>query len=73
MLIINFEGREAKGLSKGRYDETFAVEDEQFTARSDLFLNLFNVLTCLWNQNLLIFSIAGFFIQKISLIIPQWH
>ena len=28
MLIINFEGREAKGLSKGRYDETFAGEDE---------------------------------------------
>ena len=26
-LIINFEGREAKGLSKGRYDETFAGED----------------------------------------------
>ena len=28
VLIINFEGREAKGLSKGRYDETFAGEDE---------------------------------------------
>ena len=27
MLIINFEGREAKGLSEGRYDETFAGED----------------------------------------------
>ena len=27
MLIINFEGREVKGLSKGRYDETFAGED----------------------------------------------
>ena len=27
MLTINFEGREAKGLSKGRYDETFAGED----------------------------------------------
>ena len=27
MLIINFEGREAKGLSKGRFDETFAGED----------------------------------------------
>ena len=26
-LIINFEGCEAKGLSKGRYDETFAGED----------------------------------------------
>ena len=25
--MINFEGREAKGLSKGRYDETFAGED----------------------------------------------
>ena len=28
MLIINFEGREAKGLSKGRYDKSFAGEDE---------------------------------------------
>ena len=28
MLITNFEGREAKGLSKGRYDETFACEDD---------------------------------------------
>ena len=27
MLIINFEGREVKGLSKGRYDETFVGED----------------------------------------------
>ena len=27
--IINFEGREAKGLSKGRYDETFAGEDDE--------------------------------------------
>ena len=27
MLIINFEGREVKGLSKRRYDETFAGED----------------------------------------------
>ena len=27
MLIINFEGREAKGLSEGRFDETFAGED----------------------------------------------
>ena len=26
-LIINFEGREVKGLSKSRYDETFAGED----------------------------------------------
>ena len=25
--MINFEGREAKGLLKGRYDETFAGED----------------------------------------------
>ena len=30
MLIINFEGREAKGLSEGRYDETFAGEDGQY-------------------------------------------
>ena len=28
MLIINFEDREAKGLSIGRYDETFAGEDD---------------------------------------------
>ena len=28
MLIVNFEGREAKGLSDGRYDETFAGEDD---------------------------------------------
>ena len=27
MLIINFEGREAKGWSNGRYDKTFAGED----------------------------------------------
>ena len=27
MLIINFEGCEVKGLSIGRYDETFAGED----------------------------------------------
>ena len=26
-LLINSEGREAKGLSKGRYDETFVGED----------------------------------------------
>ena len=32
MLIINFEGREAKGLSKGRYDETFAGEDDDLVA-----------------------------------------
>ena len=25
---MNFEGREAKGLSKARYDETFAGEDD---------------------------------------------
>ena len=30
MLIINFEGREVKGLSKGRCDETFAGEDVSF-------------------------------------------
>ena len=33
MLIINFEGREAKGLSKGRYDETFAGEDVVFKSQ----------------------------------------
>ena len=32
MLIINFEGREVKGLSKGRYDETFAGEDGFYVA-----------------------------------------
>ena len=30
MLLINFEGREVKGLSKGRYDETLPGEDEIF-------------------------------------------
>ena len=30
MLILNFEGREVKGLSKGRYDETFAGKDGNF-------------------------------------------
>ena len=34
MLIINFEGREVKGLSKGRYDETFAGEDGVILDRS---------------------------------------
>ena len=34
MLIINFEGREVKGLSKGRYDETFAGEDEISSAHA---------------------------------------
>ena len=32
MLIINFEGLEVKGLSKGRYDETFAGEDALLVA-----------------------------------------
>ena len=49
MLIINFEGREAKGSSKGRYDETFASEDadsikipklSNFCARNDSFSQL---------------------------------
>ena len=31
MLIINSEGREAKGLSKGRYDETFVGEDDELS------------------------------------------
>ena len=35
MLIINFEGREAKGLSKGRYDETFAGEDADTLANRE--------------------------------------
>ena len=35
MLIIDFEGREAKGLSKGRYDETFAGEDAKPPEQSD--------------------------------------
>ena len=36
MLIIHFEGREVKGLSKGRYDETFAGEDDDFASGSDI-------------------------------------
>ena len=35
-LIINFEGREVKGLSKGRYDETFAGEDVENLAGENL-------------------------------------
>ena len=31
---MNFEGREAKGLLKGRYDKTFAGEDENIQANS---------------------------------------
>ena len=42
MLIINFEGREVKGLSKGRYDETFAGED----AKSNKF-DVFSVTSIL--------------------------
>ena len=38
MLIINFEGREAKGLSNGRYDETFAGEDNHSLAISKVSL-----------------------------------
>ena len=41
MLIINFEGREAKGLSKGRYDETFAGEDVIF---ADMLINLYCIV-----------------------------
>ena len=40
MLIINFVGREVKGLSKGRYDETFASEDDIFLFGIDLSQNL---------------------------------
>ena len=38
MIIINFEGREAKGLLKGRYDETFAGEDDEIYNVRLLFL-----------------------------------
>ena len=44
MLIINFEGREAKGLSKGRYDETFTGEDAnqvKFDTGMETFICLF--------------------------------
>ena len=34
-----FEGREAKGLSKGRYDETFVGEDG------------FHLVVCIYNQS----------------------
>ena len=40
MLIINFEGREAKGLSEGRYDETFAGEDAYTHALTLSFMNI---------------------------------
>ena len=42
MLIINFEGRKAKGLSEGRYDETFAGEDER-TADSGVMPPVFSL------------------------------
>ena len=32
-LIINFKGREVKGLSKGRYDKSFAGEDGVYWVR----------------------------------------
>ena len=44
MLIINFEGREAKGLSKGRYDETFAGEDDIYRALDKLYFQKSTVL-----------------------------
>ena len=45
MLLLNFEGREAKDLSKGRYDETFAGEDELRVANH--FVPLFQGLICM--------------------------
>ena len=38
MLIINFEGHEAKGLSEGRYDETFAGEDDCDYVKTSVFV-----------------------------------
>ena len=37
---MNFEGREAKGLSKGRYDETFAGEDDGTRANIECIIPL---------------------------------
>ena len=38
--MLNFEGREAKGLSKGRYDETFAGEDAKVWRGIMLYLSV---------------------------------
>ena len=40
MLIRNFEGREAKGLSKGRYDETFDGEDVKVITEAPINISL---------------------------------
>ena len=55
MLIINFEGREAKGLSKGRYDETFAGEDANSEDSDEMPQNaaFYHGLYCLRRKNTL--------------------
>ena len=56
MLIINFEGREVKGLSKGRYDETFAGEDAEDAEDAELG-SAVEVLYSIPSQSHTIFSI----------------
>ena len=53
MLIINFEGREAKGLSKGRYDETFAGEDAEIVTKRIRFSLYFSQL-CILLHNIIV-------------------
>ena len=53
MLLINFVGREAKGLSKGRYDETFAGED--VTDKESVEINIIS----LYNNSLGRFAMAS--------------
>ena len=42
-LIINFEGREVKGLSKGRFDETFVGEDDLLYVHFQILLYLSSI------------------------------
>ena len=63
-LIINFEGREAKGLSKGRYDETFAGEDGWTLEQS---IGVDSLVSAFYKLFFFVFSIImlSFFIQVI--------
>ena len=50
MLIINFEGREVKGLSKGRYDETFADEDGTSHALAQMLSGNYLYWRYIWSE-----------------------
>ena len=60
MLIINFEGSEAKGLLEGRYDETFAGEDD---AQADLSLCWSHIPHC-WKSH-----VAAQILNKMGILI----